>query len=128
MNEMSLPGTLPRVLRNAPLDPKDDGNYVDFSDPGVVVSALKDANVITSALIGSDLHAPVIDLDLPVTLLPSSTKDHYHLYIDKPMTRRQMLKLLKTMRDVGIVEEGFYRAARKRGAAAVRLPWIRKQR
>lgn len=125
ITEIFVPGTLPRVLRRDEFLPSD--NYYTFVPSGEAVREPKDADVITSEIIGSSLHAPVIDLDLPVALVPSSTLGHYHLYIDKPMTYRQMMKLLKVMRDVGIVEDGYYRATKKRGRASVRLPWIKKR-
>ena len=46
---------------------------------------IKDAHVITSHDPTTGMHRPILDIDLPAALIPSSTPGHYHLYIDKPM-------------------------------------------
>ena len=73
------------------------------------------------------VHKPVLDIDLPVVVLPSSTEGHSHLFIDKGMSWSQYVKLLDVLVDVGIIEEGFRNASVARGHTAVRLPWIKKQ-
>jgi hypothetical protein len=99
---------------------------------------LSEANVVTSELLGTSdpsspdlggdtLHAPVIDLDVPVAYVPSSTPGHGHLYVDVAMTAPQMWHLLQAMVDVGLVEEGFLNASKARGYTSVRLPWITKE-
>lgn len=74
-----------------------------------------------------DLHKPVLDIDLPVIVLPSSTEGHNHLFIDKELTWAQYVKLLDVLVEVGIVEEGFRGASVARKHTAVRLPWIKKE-
>ena len=80
----------------------------------------------TAELICSDTvtgqHKPVIDLDLPVRLVPSGTPGHSHLYIDKGMDAGVFFNLLDAMADAGIVERGYANASRERGYAAVRHP------
>lgn len=71
-------------------------------------------------------HKPVIDLDIPVRYFSSSTPGHGHLYIDKRMSFRDMVKLLDVMVEVGLVERGFVESTKARGEAYVRLPWVRK--
>jgi hypothetical protein len=85
------------------------------------------ANVITSQIAGTDLHKPVLDLDLPAQLLPSSTPGHFHLLIDKEMTCSVYVKLLVALMDAGLVEPGYVSASIERGHTAVRLPWVRKE-
>ena len=75
----------------------------------------------------TDLHKPVLDLDIPAVLLPSSTEGHFHLYIDKEMSWKSYKKLLTVLAEVGIIEEGYLRASVARKYTAVRLPWIKKE-
>lgn len=81
----------------------------------------EEANLVSSE-VGGGMHMPAIDIDLPCKLIESSTPGHYHLYIDKELTWRQYEALLKIMVNVGIVEEGFLKMARKRKATYLRLP------
>lgn len=86
------------------------------------------ANVYSSIQPGNaDVHRPVLDLDLPAWLTPSSTPGHYHLAIDKPMTWDQYRRLLRVMAEVGILEPGYVSASEQRGYTSARLPWVRKQ-
>ncbi len=108
-----------------------------------VVALPEQAMIVTSAMLpagyhvygdrGSDLphhghvvHRPVIDLDLPAQLVPSSTPGHHHLYIDKPMAWDVYMRLLVALADAGLVERGYVGATERRGYSAVRLPWVRK--
>ena len=75
----------------------------------------------------TDLHKPVLDLDIPAVLLPSSTEGHFHLYIDKEMSWKSYKKLLTVLAEVGVIEKGYLRASVARKHTAVRLPWIKKE-
>lgn len=76
---------------------------------------------------GHEMHYLMLDIDAPAALIPSSTAGHYHLYIGITMSwTRQLLPLLKALRDAKIIEEGFYYASEKRRATFLRLPWIKK--
>lgn len=88
----------------------------------------KPANLLMSKVEGSDiLHRPVLDIDFPARLIPSSTEGHFHLYLDGVvLTSGEMNLLLKTLAEVGIIEHGYANASISRGATAVRLPWVRK--
>jgi hypothetical protein len=81
-----------------------------------------EANLVSSRELGSDMHRPVIDIDFPCSLVPSGTPDHFHLYLDKPMTWRAYKRLLAELYKTGIVEKGFYELSVKRGASFVRHP------
>lgn len=50
------------------------------------------------------LHRPVLDIDLPVKVVPSTTEGHFHLYIDKEMPWSDYVELLEVMAKVGILE------------------------
>lgn len=91
----------------------------------------KKANLIGSQSepwlgIGAGLHLPVIDIDWPCELLPSSTAGHHHLYIDSPMSWREYRKLLKALYKAHIIEEGFYKSSLKYKQTFVRKPGVMK--
>lgn len=71
-------------------------------------------------------HMILIDLDVQAALIPSSTSNHSHLYIDNEVKWEDYLNLLRAMQKCGIVEEGYVNATEQRGEAFLRLPWIRK--
>lgn len=80
-----------------------------------------------SSLTEDGSHAPVIDIDLPIRAIPSSTPGHYHLYIDKKMSWKSYRKLLKALVEAGLVEEGWYKMSLRRGMTMVRPPRLRKK-
>jgi hypothetical protein len=107
----------------------------DYGNDHEGVADLADANLITSIVdagplshLGRDCadHKVVIDVDLPVTMIESSTPGHCHLFIDKAMDWPTYLALLEALAAAGIIEPGYLNAARRRGHTAVRLPWVRK--
>lgn len=102
------------------------GLYQDIYHESRVPTDAAEADVISSELVGSTLQKPVIDVDLPIRVYPSSTLGHFHLYIDHPMTWRRYRRLLKAMVKAGLVEPGYYAASKARKASHVRLPWRHK--
>ena len=96
-----------------------------------------DATVVTSEVCDAEgrnqyeprgTHKPVLDIDLPVKLIPSSTEGHFHLFIDKEMSWKDYTKLLDVLAEVGIIEQGFSRVSQgSRQHTAVRLPWVKKE-
>lgn len=78
-----------------------------------------DANLLSSE-VGSDMHAPVIDIDLPCRLWPSRTPGHHHLFIDKPMKWWKYRLILWALKVAGVVEPGYYKACVARRAGFVR--------
>lgn len=90
---------------------------------------LENANCLSSEIVGKpEYHKVVLDLDGPVKLYPSSTEGHYHLIIDKTLHWHQYESLLWALANVGIIEEGYYSAAKERQATFIRLPWIKKEK
>lgn len=71
-------------------------------------------------------HRPILDLDMDAHLVPSSSADHHHLYLDKVLTWSDYVKLLDVLAEVGIIEPGYRDASVAREFTAVRLPWITK--
>ena len=74
-----------------------------------------------------DVHYPVIDLDVPAALVPSSTAGHSHLYLGVGMSWEKLGALLDALVSAGVVEAGYAQACKeKHGCAYVRLPWVHK--
>jgi hypothetical protein len=71
-------------------------------------------------------HRPVLDIDIPMAIVPSSTPGHGHLYLDKVLTWTQYAKLLDVLAEVGIIEPGYRDASHAREFTSVRLPWVTK--
>lgn len=80
--------------------------------------------VASSSYDDENIHYPVLDIDHPCYVIPSQTPGHFHLYIDKAVLWEQYERLLRSLSDAGIIEEGYARAsiARKASYAALR-PW-----
>lgn len=112
-------------------------NWGDSSSEGTIEEvrpteeSIEDADIVTSEIShiygGAEAHKVVLDIDFPVKVVDSSTPGHHHLYIDKPITWEQYVKIMDALVEAGIVEEGFLGASIARGFTGVRLPWKRKQ-
>jgi len=104
-----------------------------YYQDGKRASSYKDANLISSELWGQNdipkddrLHAPALDFDFPCRLIPSSTKGHFHLYIDKTIPWKEYVKVLEVLGEVGLLEPGYVEAAKRRQATHLRLPGVKK--
>lgn len=73
-----------------------------------------------------DWHEPVIDIDLPCMLIPSTQPGHFHLYINKGMPFDTMVEMLEAMAKAGVVQYGFVEHTKRRGRAMVRYPGVTK--
>lgn len=96
---------------------------LEMVEPNLVGSrvAFTDRNPLTS------WHSPVIDVDFPVRVVPSSTPGHFHLYFDGVMMRWEKYEpLLKALAEAGIIETGYYENAVRRKMTMVRLSSVRK--
>lgn len=88
-----------------------------------------DANVVSSRIDdGSGNHAPVLDIDFPAKLVPSSTADHYHLYLDTIVSWESYEKLLVALEDCGIISKGYMTASIARKATYVRKKDVLKKK
>src|SRR5690606_35829898 len=94
-------------------------------DDVVVDTPPETANLITSEC-ENGMHAPVLDIDLPVEVYPSSQLGHNHLYIQHEMTWEQYTELLTTLARCGIIEEGYANASIAKGFSAVRPVGVQK--
>jgi hypothetical protein len=105
----------------------------DYRNPPREQVDEKDANLIGSIVkgdlgVGSALHMPVIDIDFPCELIPSSTPGHFHLYINREVYWGQYSRLLLALSDCKIIEEGYMRAAIHHGGTFVRKPGVFKEK
>lgn len=99
---------------------KDVGNvrgltWMDHDPAGLVISSR-----LTREETGDDLHAPVIDLDLPARLVPSATPGHFHLFLDVAMDWPTYVHLLEALAEAGLVQPGYVDACVVRGTTDVR--------
>lgn len=133
-----FPGNEVGIVDLAP--PVPDGEekvYGDEDARPLTLTGLNAANVLLSRMHVDEAdpfgfgepqkHRPVLDLDFPAQLIPSSTPGHFHLLLDKPMAWVTYRYLLIALRDAGLLERGYADAALARGYTAVRLPWIKKE-
>lgn len=88
----------------------------------------EEANLVSSKLAypQGNLHAPALDVDLPVECYESSTPGHYHIYIDVPIPWRKYKKMLRAMAKAGVIEWGYYKASVKRKASYLRKKGVLK--
>lgn len=124
-----------------------DPESEDYDADPELVNELEDAEVITSwtgrteepaildrlardwsalASLPETFHRPILDLDFDAHLVPSSSADHHHLYLDKVLTWSQYVRLLDVLAEVGIIEPGYRDASVAREFTSVRLPWVAK--
>jgi hypothetical protein len=111
-------------------DPAVNPNYAD--DNRYEVSSYEEANLVSSSLsdrlsFKSD-HMPVLDIDFEAHLEPSSTPGHYHLYLNRRLTWENYQKLLDVMQEIGLLEQGFVKLSKERGATFARKPGHKKVR
>lgn len=113
-----------KVIENGP------GEYCnELVNRGTTELMQDDAEVVTSDIIGRPgKHTIMLDLDVPATLVPSTTPGHSHLYIDVPVDWDNYQILLDALALAGVVERGYVLASKARGFSALRLPWVRKRK
>jgi hypothetical protein len=127
-----MPGQV--VMRVANLEGEP---YTGSDEERRVVERLDQANVLTSLVedrrpmedrgpFDEAMHKPVLDIDLPVRWIPSSTEGHGHLIIDKAMPWTQYKAFLRACEAADLLEPGYVDASIEREHTSVRLPWIKK--
>ncbi len=85
-----------------------------------------DMNCIIS-LTGEGDHFPMLDLDFPATVVPSSTKGHVHLIINgKRLDHLAYKKLLDAFKAAGLLEDGNISRFEQNGFSVLRKPTTRK--
>lgn len=129
MTPHTLPSTAPRTLHIANLAGDD---YQHGGQDRPVTDDLDAANVVSSISSDSDselgpvFHYPVLDIDIPAALVPSSTPGHFHLYLDHGMPDADYWELCDALAKAGILQPGYVSACKSRGYTSVRLPWVKK--
>jgi hypothetical protein len=113
-------------------------DHLDIVDEPMILSLLKykhyedrqpsdvEANVVSSDIVGSKLHAPIIDLDFDHAYVPSTTPGHAHLYLNVPISRWRLFVLLWGLRVGGVIEKGNFWWSLRRGGTYVRRPHVKK--
>lgn len=94
-----------------------------------VVASEGDADVVTSLRLGGDKHDLLIDIDRPCWLIPSTTPNHYHLYVSVKdgIESQTYADLLAALANANVIESGYAGASVARGFTSVRLPWVAKK-
>jgi hypothetical protein len=105
-----------------PEDPKED----TYDGEHVPVEDIAAAHIVLSTD-DNGWHRPVLDIDFPAALIPSSTEGHFHRYLDKKLSTSQYMKLLDALAEAGIIEQGYASVSEARGYTSARLPWVKKK-
>ena len=77
-------------------------------------------NLVSSRVVGSRKHMPIIDLDFDHSYVVSSTPGHGHLYLNEPISWWRWTALLVGLRLAGAIETGFMVWSLRRGGNFVR--------
>ena len=103
------------------------GEYGGTARPRrVEVKDVDQANLVSSLTV-NNTHAPALDIDFPVHVVPSSTPGHYHLYLEKELSWVDYHKLLTTLYEVGIIEKEWFDMSMSFMQTYLRLPHIHKE-
>lgn len=70
---------------------------------------------------------PIIDLDFPHKIIPSTHDGHSHLYLDVPISKFRWFVLMTALYYAGVIEMGFYVWSIRRGGNFVRSPYLSKR-
>jgi hypothetical protein len=107
---------------------EDGREPADIIDGANVVSSLRtDGTGLGMDLTAVNMHAVLLDLDVPAALVPSSREGHSHLYIDVRCYEEDYFNLLDALARCGVIEHGYASASKKKGGTFLRLPWIKKE-
>lgn len=103
-----------------------EGKYPDVDTSNLHQPDLGHEANCWSSLCVDGLHRPALDIDIPMTVLPSSTPGHGHLFFDVPMIWEHYEQLLDVLAIVGILESGYVGASKARRQTILRLPHVTK--
>ena len=115
------------VTANVEVDSGVDG-YDVWQEEVVRPAEPDNAMYMTSRLRGTDMHLPVLDIDVNAQLIESKTVGHHHLIIDKPMTWRQYKRLLRALARAGVVEKSWAKATIAGGQTLLAIPRVADDR
>ena len=126
---IAVPSAYPHPLYSVDWQRDSYGSRYEVRTPGgTTMSPKPGAEVVSSQIVGTKTHTPMLDLDVPASQIPSSTPGHSHLYIDVPMPWRKYKRLLRAFYKAGLIEKGYYQASVRRRHTALRMPGIPKTR
>jgi hypothetical protein len=114
-----------RIMHRTTEPIKSDSQETKHPDPEFLDADHDNATLVTS-MTKTGWHMPVIDIDLPCMLVPSSRPGHFHLYINRKMSFDEMMAILRAMNDAGVVQDGIINHVQRRGYASVRYPGVTK--
>jgi hypothetical protein len=97
-----------------------------WPSPCIPESDSEKANLIGS-LCADGSHMPALDIDLPCSLVPSTTEGHFHMYIDKPMSFMAYKKLVAAFIEAGIVEPNIMKYMEMNGMTTLRPAKVKKK-
>lgn len=105
-----------------------DSREYEAGGSGYVQVEEHEANLISSKLVGSKLHSPVLDIDYQIRAVPSTTEGHFHLYLDGlQMSWWKYKILLRVLAFTGVIEPGYAGASIAQKGSHVRTPWTKKR-
>ena len=77
--------------------------------------------------VNNNIHMPMFDIDYSAELIPSSTKGHFHLYLNRPVTWFRYRMVLRAMWKAGLIEKGVYLGALHYKEVYLRKPGVKKK-
>ncbi len=88
-----------------------DSSEKDLADHGTL--RLKDdANLVSSRVAGlNKQNMPILDLDFDCKLVESSTRGHYHLYLNKVISWDQYKPILTALHNAGLINTFWYESS-----------------
>lgn len=105
-----------------------DTEYDEDGNQKYEIVSEEEANLVISRTknLAGNKHAPVLDIDVPHKLVPSTTEGHSHLYVDVECDWEDYVAFLKAAVKIGLIEQGYADASINRGFSAVRKPGVKK--
>ena len=89
-------------------------------------SEADDHNLVSSHVVGTRMHAPIIDLDFRHQYVLSTNEGHAHLYLDVPISRWRWTILMVGLYVGGAIEQGYFWWSLRRAGNFVRKPGVAK--
>lgn len=81
---------------------------------------------LVSSITHDGKQMPILDMDFPHRIVPSSTPGHNHIFIDVKMSKFRWFVLMCALYFAGVIELGFFVWSLRRGGNFVRLPGVVK--
>ena len=84
------------------------------------------ANLVGSLCLDGK-HRPVLDIDFPARLVPSTTPGHFHLYLEVALEEAEYMELLQALGKARVLSSFYARASRTRKQSFCRPEWVKKE-